>query len=379
MFKKVFIYGATIFGLLVLIGFLAGTKVRQFSAMGAAGAAMVPPPEAVTAALVEEASWDGAIEATGSLAAVQGVTVGAEVPGKVEKIFFSAGATVAAGDPLVQLDISTETAQLRAAEATAELAKLNLDRARVLRAQGTNSAAELDLADAQAKQASASADSIRAVIAKKTIRAPFAGRLGIRLVNIGQILKDGEAIVTLQTLDPIFVNFSVPQQRLAQLAVGTAVRVTSDALPGDSVEGKITAIAPEVDPVTRNVRVQATLANQGEHFRPGMFAAVNVVLPATGKKLIIPSTAVLYAPYGDSVFVIEEKRNDKSGQTQKVIRQQFIRLGAARGDFVAVTDGLKAGEEVVTTGAFKLRPGIAVKVDNKLAPEMKLNPTPENK
>jgi membrane fusion protein (multidrug efflux system) len=379
MLKKVFIYAATVLGLLVLIGSLAGTKILQFSAMGAAGASFVPPPETVTAAAVGEDAWESAIEATGSLTAVQGVTVGAELPGKVEKILFTAGATVAAGEPLVQFDVSTETAQLRAAEATAELARLNLERARTLRTQGTNSAAELDLADAQAKQAAASADSLRALIAKKTIRAPFAGRLGLRLVNVGQILKDGEAIVTLQTLDPIFVNFSVPQQRLAQLAVGSTVRVTSDALPGETVAGPITAIAPEIDPVTRNVRVQATLDNKAERFRPGMFASVGVVLPAAGKSLVIPATAVLYAPYGDSVFVIEEKKNEQSGRMEKVLRQQFIRLGPARGDFVSVQQGLKLGDQIVTTGAFKLRPGSAVVIDNKLAPDVKLNPAPENK
>ncbi|MBL9200263.1 MAG: efflux RND transporter periplasmic adaptor subunit [Opitutaceae bacterium] len=379
MSKKVLVYALTILTLVGLLLVLRGIKFGQFAAMGAAGAAFVPPPDTVTAAAVVEDSWDNSILATGSFAAVQGVTIGAEVPGKVDKILFTAGAVVAAGEPLVQLDISTETAQLRAAEAAAELARLNLDRARALRSQNTNSAAELDIAEAQSKQAAASADSLRAVIAKKTIRAPFAGRLGIRLVNVGQILKDGEAIVTLQTLDPIFVNFSVPQQRLGQLAVGAAVRVTSDALPGESTDGKITAIAPEIDPVTRNVRVQATLANKAEHFRPGMFASVAVVLPATGKSLVIPATAVLYAPYGDSVFVIEDKKNEKSGAMEKILRQQFIRLGAARGDFVTVTQGLKLGDQVVTTGAFKLRPGGAVVIDNRLAPDAKLSPRPENK
>ncbi len=378
MLKKAFIYVATVFGLLVVIVALGGTKALQFSAMGAAGAAFVPPPETVTAAAVSEAAWESAIVATGSLAAVQGVTIGAELPGQVEKILFTAGAVVAAGETLVQLDVSTETAQLRAAEAAAELAKLNLERSRALRAQNTNSASDLDLADAQAKQAAASADALRATIAKKTISAPFAGRLGLRLVNLGQNLKDGEPIVTLQTLDPIYVNFSVPQQRLAQLTVGSSVRVSTEGLSGEAVTGKITAIAPEVDSVTRNVRVQATLDNKDERFRPGMFATISVVLPAVGKNLVIPATAVLYAPYGDSVFVIEQKKNEKSGQMEKILRQQFIRLGAARGDFVAVTQGLKLGDEIVTTGAFKLRPGMAVVIDNKLAPDAKLNPKPEN-
>jgi membrane fusion protein, multidrug efflux system len=379
MLKKIFVYVATVFGLLVVIVALGGTKVMQFSAMGAAGAAFAPPPETVTAAAATEESWENLLTATGSLAAVQGVTIGAEVPGKVTAINFESGATVAAGAPLVQLDVSTETAQLRAAESVADLAKLNLTRARELRQQGTNSTSDLDAADAQAKQAAAAADNLRAVIAKKTIRAPFAGRLGLRLVNLGQILKDGEAIVTLQTLDPIYANFSLPQQFLSSLAVGAAIRVTSDAAPGQTFEGKITAIAPEVDSATRNVRLQATLANSAEKLRAGMFASVAVVLPASEKKsLVIPSTAILNAPYGDSVFVISETKNAKSGAMEKTLRQQFIRVGAARGDFVTVVSGLKLGDQVVTTGIFKLRPGMTVIIDNTLAPKAELAPKPAN-
>jgi membrane fusion protein (multidrug efflux system) len=309
---------------------------------------------------------------------VQGVTVATELAGKITKIAFESGATVAAGDLLVQLDTSTEEAQLRAAEAAAALAKLNLDRAKELREKNTTSQAELDATDAQAKQADAQADSIRAVIAKKTIRAPFAGRLGLRLVNLGQILKEGDAIVSLQTLDPIYVNFSLPQQRLSELNVGGVVRVTSDAAPGETLEGKVTAVNPDVDVVTRNVRVQATFDNPGDKLRPGMFAAVTVVLPTKENVRAIPVSAVLYAPYGDSVFVIDEKKNEKTGQTEKVLRQQFVRLGTARGDFVAVVSGLKEGESVVTTGVFKLRPGETVVIDNTLAPNAQLAPKPSD-
>lgn len=378
MLKKVIVYTSTVFGLLVIIVALGGTKALQFRAMGAAAATFVPPPETVTAAPVRDEPWENTLVSTGSVAAVQGVTVGAEMPGKVVQIAFTAGATVAAGDLLVQLDVSSEQAQLRSAEAAADLAKLNLERARALREKNSNSAADLDQAEAQAKQAAAFADNLRTIIAKKTIRAPFAGRLGLRLVNLGQILKDGEAIVTLQTLDPIFVNFSLPQQRLAAISVGATVRVTSNALGEDAIEGKITAIAPEVDTATRNVRVQATLANKSERLRPGMFVSVTVVLPENGRHLIIPATAILYAPYGDSVFVVEEKKNEKTGEAQKILRQQFIRTGPARGDFVTVISGVKAGEMIVTTGAFKLRPGMAVVIDNKLAPDAKLAPKPDN-
>ena len=366
----------------ILIAVVAFTlykiKAGQFAAMGAAGAAMVMPVETVTATTAKEQNWETDITATGSVVAVQGVTVSAEMAGKVTKISFEAGATVAAGDLLVQLDTTTEDAQLRAAEAGAALSKVNLERAKELREKNTTSQAEFDAANAQAQQSDAEAEGIRAVIAKKTIRAPFAGRLGLRLVNLGQILKEGDPIVSLQTLDPIFVNFSLPQQRLAELAVGGEVRVTSDAAPGEILSGKITAVNPDVDPITRNVRVQATLTNAGDKLRPGMFATITVVLAGKENVRAIPVSAVLYAPYGDTVFVIDEKKNEKTGAMEKVLRQQVVRLGNARGDFVAVVAGLKEGEMIVTSGVFKLRPGEAVVIDNTLAPDAQLAPKPSD-
>lgn len=375
MLKK---FTFTTLGIIAIVGFLVGTKLMQFSAMGAAGAHMTVPPETVTAAEAKQETWSRTVAVTGSVAAVQGVTIGAEVGGKVGKIAFEAGTLVNAGDLLVQIDTTTEEAQLRAAEASAELARANLNRSRDLANKATISQAELDVSEAQFKQANAQADQIRAVIAKKNIRAPFAGRLGLRLINLGQILKDGEAIATLQTLDPVFVNFAVPQQRLSVLSVGALVRITTDAAPGQVFEGKINAISPEIDSVTRNIRVQATVPNTGEKLRAGMFANVEVVLPQTDHVLTIPATAVLYAPYGDSVFVVEEKKNEQTGQMQQVLRQQFVRLGEARGDFVAVTDGLQPGAVVVTTGVFKHRTGTVVVIDNKLAPKAQLDPKPAN-
>jgi membrane fusion protein (multidrug efflux system) len=379
MLKKTLLFIASLLGFLFLIaGPLFLVKMRQFKAMGDAGAAMVMPPTVVTAAPAKEDSWENTLSATGSLVAVQGVTVSAEIGGRVTKIAFEAGATVKAGDMLVQLDISTEEAQLRAAEATAALAKANLQRARELRESNTNSPAELDSAEAQAKQAEAQVANFRAVIAKKTIHAPFAGRLGLRFVNLGQNLKEGEAVTTLQTLDPIYVNFSLPQQRLPSIAANNLVRLHTDAAPGEIFEGKINAISPEVDPVTRNLRVQATIHNRDEKLRAGMFVSVDVVLPTQTKVLMIPVTAVLYAPFGDSVFVIEEKKDEKSGKVQQVLRQQFVRIEGARGDFVNVVDGLKPGETIVTSGVFKLRPGMNVVIDNKLAPPASLTPKPKN-
>jgi membrane fusion protein (multidrug efflux system) len=373
MLKKTTI---TISGLIGLIGVMAGIKVLQFQTMFAAGAAMIPPPEPVTTAVVAKEAWAPTIDAIGSLTAVQGVTVAAELDGKVVHLAFEPGGIVRAGDLLLQQDTSTEEAQLRSAEASVALARINLERARGLKAQSTISQAELDSADAQFKQATAQADNIRATISKKTICAPFDGRLGIRLVNLGQSLKSGDAIVSLQALDPIYVNFLLPQQRLSQLARGLVVRVVSDAVPGQVMTGRITAINPDVDSATRNVRVQATLANPGEQLRPGMFANVSVVLPSTDEVLAIPATAVLYAPYGNSVFVVEAKADSRTSPPAEILRQQLVRLGVRRGDFVAVVSGLKAGETVVTTGVFKLRNGGAVTVDNSLAPDAQLAPHP---
>jgi membrane fusion protein (multidrug efflux system) len=369
MLKKLLI---TIAAILLIVGTLGGIKGLQIAALIASGANASMPAEPVTTAVVTQDYWEPTLKAVGSLTAVQGVTVAAETPGKVVAINFEPGATVNAGDLLLQQDTSIEEAMLRSAEASMALAKINLNRAQELIGKASISQSEVDTADAQFKQAAAQADNVRAAIAKKTIRAPFAGRLGIRLVNLGQTLREGEGIVSLQTLDPIFINFTLPQQELARLAIGLTVRVTSDAAPGQALEGKITAINPEVDASTRNVRVQATLANPSFVLRPGMFASAAVVLPTKDTVLAIPATAVLYAPYGDSVFVVEPAKEGGG----KVVRQQFVRLGVARGDYVAIKSGLKAGETVVTTGVFKLRNGTAVTVDNTLSPDFKLDPKP---
>ena len=367
----------TILGLLLLLGALGGTKYLQITSMMAHGHQFVPPPETVTTARVNAESWESLVPAIGSLEAVQGVMVTAELSGKVVQIAFEPGTKVRAGDLLVQQDTASEKAQLRSAEATAALSKLNLERSEKLLPDKVISQADYDKAVAQYKEAQAQADAIRAVIAKKTIRAPFSGRLGIRLVNLGQNLNEGDGIVSLQTLDPIYVNFQLPQQQLGDVQIGLPVRVTSDAVPGRSIEGKISAINPEVDTSTRNIRVQATVTNADEQLRPGMFVNVSVVQPVKQKLLAIPETSVLYAPYSDSVFVVEEQQAKNGANTEKVLRQQFVRLGEKRGDFVAVVSGLKEGETVVSTGVFKLRNGQSVVVDNSLSPKFKLAPEPE--
>lgn len=375
----------TVVGLLLLVGILGGIKALQIRKMIAQGAAFAPPPVTVTTALVTRDSWERSLTAVGSLSAVQGVTVAADQPGKVVAISFSAGTRVEKGARLLQQDISSEQAQLPGAEAEHTLATANLQRSRQLFADRFISKAELDAAVATERQTKAVVDNLRAAIAKKTIKAPFAGRLGIRLVNLGQMLREGDSIVSLQVLDPIFVDFSFPQQQLAEVKKGFAVRVTSDAIPDQTLTGKITAINPEVDPATRNILLQGTLANPAEALRPGMFVNVAVQLPHPAEVLRIPATAVLYAPYGDSVFVVEPASQEQAGKQPAatggkkglVLRQQFVQLGEKRGDFVAITNGLSKGETVVSTGVFKLRNGQSVVVDNTLQPEFKLAPKPQ--
>lgn len=373
MIKRIII---TLIGLIVLVGGLAGIKSLQIRRMIAHGDSFVPPPEVVTTTMAETDSWESFLTAVGSLEAVQGVIITAELKGKVVHIAFEPGSVVKAGDLLVQQDTSVESAQLRAAEAEVALAKINFERIKKLVANKTVSQSDFDNADAKYKQAMAQADNIRAVIGKKTIRAPFAGRLGIRQVNLGQTLNEGDEIVSLQSLDPIYVNFLLPQQRLGQIHPGLAIRLTTNAFPGQLISGKITAINPQVDAATRNIRIQATVENPAKLLRPGMYVNVSVVLPDRIEVLAIPSTSVLYAPYGDSVFVVEEKKNDAKESSGLVLNQKFVRLGEKRGDFVSIISGLKPGDTVVTTGVFKLRNGQAVVIDNTLSPEFKQMPEP---
>lgn len=366
----------TIIGLAILIGIPTVIKMQQFQAMAAMQMSM--PPEIVTADQVRKQIWPNELSVTGSLVAVQGVTMSAELGGKITEIAFKSGQRVKAGDLLVRLDTTAEEAQLRSAEAAAKLAKINLDRNRGLRANKTVSQSELDSSEANFKQTTAQVENVRATIAKKTMRAPFAGQLGLRQVNLGQIIEQGTPVVTLQTINPIYADFSLPQQQFSKIEVGNEVRINTDAAPDKTFSGKIIAVNPEIDQITRSVRVRSTLINEGELLRPGMFANVEVVLPQVNEVLAIPATSVLYAPYGDTVFVIDSKKDETSGEEQQILRQQIIRLGETRGDYVAVTKGLKEGESVVTSGVFKLRPNMAVTIDNTLALDARLDPQPPN-
>jgi len=364
-----------VLGLVIVIAVLAAVKTLQIRAMIEQGKKAVLPPDTVTTAVARAESWETSLSAVGSLTAVQGVTVAAELQGKVVEIAFHPGAKVSQGDLLIRQDTSVEEAQLPGAEAQVTLARSVLARDVEMLKEKIVSQADYDAADAGHRQAMAQVDTLRATIARKSIRAPFGGRLGIRQVNLGQILREGEPIVTLQSLDPVYVNFAFPQQELSRLRNGLPVRVTSDASPGLTMNGRITTVSPLVDADTRNVQLQATVANPGEKLHPGMFVNATVDLPVLKKVVAIPATSVLYAPYGDSVFVVVDDTKGKSG---KALRQQFVRLGERRGDFVAVTDGLKEGETIVSTGVFKLRNGQPVVVDNRLAPSYRLVPRPKN-
>lgn len=336
------------------------------------------PPEAVTTAVAQSQEWERLVNAVGSLRADQGVIVPSEGQGAVRQICFESGQKVGAGALLVELDADVERAQLASAQARAELARLNVERARELWGRNAIAKSELDAADAAFKGAASDVLSLEAAIAKKSVRAPFAGRTGIRQVNLGQFLDRGNPVVSLQSLDPILVDFALPQQRLAEVRHGHQVRVTADALPGRVFVGTINAINPEVDSATRTVRVQATLANADEALNPGMFVNVQVVSPQKRSVVIVPATAVYFQAYGDSIFVAAQRKDEKSGQTVKVAEQRFVRLGEHRGDFVAIDSGIAAGDEVVTSGAFKLSNGTKLAVDNSLAPAASLAPKPKN-
>ncbi len=362
-------------GMVVFIAVLAGVKVWQIKTAIAAYASYQPPPEAVTTIVASQERWPTTVDAVGTVAAVRGVTVSADLPGIVERIAFESGTPVKAGDVLVQLDTREEQAQLAAAESQRELSRLNLDRMRLMIQQRVVAQAEYDQAAAAAKQAEANAGQIRAVIERKTIRAPFSGILGIRQVNVGQYLAAGAEIVPLQSLDPIYVNFDVPQQQIPRIKDGTVVRVAVEdrmiAKPG-----RVTAVDSVIDPVTRNVRVQATFANGDGRLRPGMFVQAKAVL-GTGEAVIaLPASAINYAPYGDSVFVVADLKSAKGGTYRGVV-QRFVKLGATRGDQIAVLSGLAAGDEVVTSGVFKLRNGAPVRVNNKVLPGNNPAPRPE--
>jgi membrane fusion protein (multidrug efflux system) len=358
---------------LLVLGGLAGMKALQIRALIESGKSSVPPPETVSSAEVREELWGESIPAVASIIAAQGVTLTPEVPGTVSEIAFESGAAVEAGALLVKFDTSQEEAQLRALEAQVALWRLTAQRAQQLRQDGAVAQSAVDEAEATLKTGEANADVIRTTIAKKTIRAPFAGRTGIRLVNLGEYVDKAKPIVSLQALGTLFAEFSLPQQELARLKTGLPVRLTTDAYPGKEFSGTLTTINPDLDATMRSVRLQATFANTEQLLRPGMFARAELLLPQRQPVLAVPDTAILSAPYGDSVYVIENSTNTTGGL---VVRQQFVRVGRSKGNYVSVTGGLKAGERVVAAGVFKLRNGGRVVINDALSPKSEAKPQP---
>jgi membrane fusion protein (multidrug efflux system) len=372
MFKKFLI---AIAGFVLVVLTLGAIKAKQIADMSSIS--HVPPPSAVTTDEARSVEWHSYIHAIGTLAPVQGVTIAADADGTIMRIAADNGTAVKAGDLLVELDTTVEAAQLAAAQARADLAKVNVDRAKDLWDRNATSKSEFDLADATHKQAVADMAAIQALIAKKQVRAPFDGRVGIRQVNVGQFVARGQSLLPLQKLDPIFVNFSIPQRQLPALANGQEVGITVDAFAGRPFKGTITAINSEVDASTRNISVQATFANPDEVLRAGMFARVEVQKSAAQAQVVVPATAIAYASYGNSVFIVEKMKGE-DGKEYLGVRQQFVKLGATRGDLVAITEGVKPGEQIVTSGVFKLRNGAAVQVNNVVQPSSSANPKPAN-
>ncbi len=359
------------------IATLAFVKFKQFQAMAAQFAAMQPAPEAVTTIVAQREEWPSTISAIGTVAPVQGVTVSADLPGVVDRIAFDSGKSIRQGDVLVQLDTRQEQAQLAAAEAQLELARLTFDRMKGLVEHDAVSRAEFDASAAGHKQAEARIREIRATIDRKTIRAPFSGILGIRAVNLGQYLTGGDPVVPLQSLDPIYVNFGVPQQDVGRVQLGRHVRITSGDLADSAFDGRISALEAVVNETTRNVTVQATLANPAGKLRPGMFVQTQVMVGASQSVIALPASAISYAPYGDSVYVVAELK-DPNGKPYRGVRQQVVKLGGARGDQIAVVGGINPGDEVVTSGVFKLRNGAAVQINNTVRPANSRAPKPED-
>jgi membrane fusion protein (multidrug efflux system) len=361
----------------VVVGGLGFVKYKQIQTAIAQGASFSPPPEAVTTVVAKSDKWPSTLNVIGTAAAIQGVTVSADLPGTVYKINFDSGRAVHEGDVLVELDTRQERAQLAAAEADRDLAGITYGRQQELVKEGVVARTEYDSAAAQQKSTEAKVGEIRATIDRKTIRAPFSGILGIRQANLGQYLAAGQAIVPLQSLNPIYVNFGVPQQSSNLLQVGRPLQITCDDLPGVTFSGRVSAVDSVVNESTRNIQVQATLSNPQGKLRPGMFVQVVLGVGSNRNVIALPASAINYAPYGDSVFVVTDLKDPK-GKIYRGVRQQFVKVEGSRGDQIAVISGVNPGDEVVTSGVFKLRNGAAVQVNNKVQPSNNPSPKPED-
>jgi membrane fusion protein (multidrug efflux system) len=364
------LFFAVVFG----FGFVKFTQIQGFMTLAKSGA-FEPPPTAVTTDVAKESEWQPTLQSVGSITAVNGVNISTDLAGIVRQIAFESGNKVRSGDLLVRLDTVQEEAQLHQSEAQRDFAAVTLKRDKDLVEKHAIAQSDYDNAEAAFRQSQAAVDQFNALIARKTLRAPFDGVTGIRQVNLGQYLKEGDMVVTLQAFDPIYVNFSLPQQDLSKLAVGQSVILHVDAFEDQSFQGKITAINSLVDQATRNIQVQATFSNSDLRLRPGMFAKVSVIMNEKQNVVAIPATAIHYAPYGDSIFIVSEMK-DPQGKEYKGVKEQFIKTGQTRGDMITVTSGLKPGDEVVTSGVFRLKSGAHVNVNNQIKPGTDLAPNP---
>jgi len=382
-------YLLPILALFALIAVLVAIKFTQISSLMNMGKEMAkagPPPETVGTAVAQTQVWEGTLSAVGSITAAKGVVLSNDAAGMVSHIYFESGAVVRQGQTLVDLDTSVERAQLASSRAKMELAALTVDRSRALVKSNTISQQQADTDESQLKTTTTDANALAAEIDRKIVRAPFSGRLGIREINIGQYLNSGTRITVLEAIDTVYVDFTLPQQRLADIKIGMPVRVTIEGVQAAPRDGTIAAVDPAVDSTTRTIRVRAAVPNKEETLRPGMFANVSVVLPEQGSLVTVPATSLVHASYGDSVFVVEDKKDvaggaatPAAGPAPKVARQQFVRVGASRGDFVSIIDGVQVGQDIVSAGAFKLRNGSAVTVNNEVNVDPQLSPHPDNR
>jgi membrane fusion protein (multidrug efflux system) len=374
-------YVIVILGLVVVIGGLVAVKGSQIGMLIGMGEAMKkagPPPEVVSTALAQKQTWEDTLSAVASVVSAKGVAVANDAPGIVSRLHFESGDTVKKGEILVELDTSVERAQLASLKARRDLAQISVGRSKALVTSGAVAQSQVDADESQLKSLTADMNALGAQIERKVIRAPFSGKLGMRTVNVGQYLAPGTQVTSLESADATLVEFSLPQQDLPKLQVGMKVRVLQSGNAKPLAEGTLSAIDPTIDPMSRNIKVRASLPDDAPPLHPGMFLRVEVVLPQKAEVVAVPQTAIVHASYGDSVFVGEQKPGP-DGKPRKVAQQHFVKVGATRGDYVAVVDGLNAEQEVVTAGAFKLRNGIPLKVKNEGGPQPSLDPKPENR
>jgi membrane fusion protein (multidrug efflux system) len=386
-------YAVAILGLLLVIALLGAIKGGEIGKLVAYGKEMQksgPPPETVSTSVAQAQTWQKTLSAIGSIASERGVTVTNDAPGIVARIDFQSGDTVKPGQTLVELDSKVERAQLSSARARRELSDVSVHRTRRLVSSGAVAQAQLDNDQSQYDAANADVRSFGAQIERKIVRAPFAGRVGIRQVNLGQYLGSGSPIAVLESTEANVADFALPQEQLGLVHVGMPVRLTlgaGDAGAGPApAEGVIAALDPSIDESTRNIRLRASVPRKDDWVRPGMFVNVEVLLPESATVVAVPAVAIVHASFGDSVFVVEDEKDPTGGSLMgadgtpsKAARQQFVRLGDSRGDFVAIADGLQAGQVVVVGGAFKLRNGARVVVDNAVQLHPELSPRPENR